>query len=261
VAILTTIIPVFTIIVLGWIAREKGFVTAELVGPANRLVFYFAIPAMIFQAVSKSDFSAHFHPAVVATSLGAMAAVFALAWTTALWMGLAPSRKATFVQSAIHGNLGYIGLAVAFYFLGQQGLVRAGILAGFMMILQNFLAVLILQRYGGRACGHPVRAIAAKTAANPVIIAASAGIVVSLTGIGFPQVVDRSLTILSGMALPLALLLIGASISLKQIKAQVRDWLGAGALKLIVMPAVGLIVFRALGVAPADYMPAVILLA
>lgn len=260
-AVVTTIIPVFAIIVLGWIARQRGFVTAELMGPANRLVFYFAIPAMIFQAVSKSDFTAHFHPAVVVTSLGAMALVFVLSWITAVGMGLAPSRKATFVQSAIHGNLGYIGLAVAYFFLGQEGLVRAGILAGFMMILQNFLAVLILQRYGGRSHRHPMWAIVAKLAGNPVILAATSGIAASLSRAVFPQVVDRGLTILSGMALPLALLLIGASISLDKIKAQVRDWLGAGLFKLIVLPAIALAVFRLLGTQPADYMPAVILLA
>lgn len=260
-AVLTTIIPVFAVIFLGWIAREKRFLTPELMGPANRLVFYFAIPAMIFQAVSKSSFTSHFHPAVVLASLAAVSMVFVLAWITAQVRQLAPSRKATFVQSAIHGNLGYIGLAVAYFFLGQDGLVRAGILAGFIMILQNFLAVLILHRYGGQSREHPVRAIMQKIVGNPVIVAAAAGIGVSLTRTVFPQVVDRILTILSGMALPLALLLIGASISMGPIKDQIRDWLGAGVLKLLVLPALGLALFRLLVIQPADYMPALILLA
>ena len=260
-AVLTTIIPVFTIIILGWIAREKRFITQELMGPANRLVFYFAIPAMIFQAVSKSSFNLHFHPAVVLTSLAAIIVVFALAWLAARCLSLAPSRKATFVQSAIHGNLGYIGLAVAYFFLGPDGLVRAGILAGFMMVLQNFLAVIILQRFSGQSHGHAIRTVVLKVAGNPVILSAAAGITASLTRFAFPQVVDRSLTILSGMALPLALLLIGASISLRQIKDQIRDWVGAGMFKLMVLPALGLVMFRILGIPSADYLPALILLA
>jgi len=260
-AVVTTIIPVFTIIVLGWIARERRFLPPELMRPANRLVFYFAIPAMIFQATSKSTFNTHFHPAVLVISLAAVTMVFVLAWFTARRMAMAPSRKATFVQSAFHGNLGHIGLAVAFFFIGQEGLVRAGILTGFLTILQNFLAVLILQRYGSRSQSHALRAAVGRIAGNPVIMAAAAGIAVSLTQTAFPQVVDRSLTILSGMALPLALLLIGASISLGQISKQVRDWLGAGVFKLIVLPAMGLALFRLLGIQPVDYMPALILLA
>ena len=95
----------------------------------------------------------------------------------------------------------------------------------------------------------------------PVILSAAAGITASLTRFAFPQVVDRSLTILSGMALPLALLLIGASISLRQIKDQIRDWVGAGVFKLMVLPALGLVMFRILGIPSADYLPALILLA
>jgi hypothetical protein len=34
---------------------------------------------------------------------------------------------------------------VAFYFMGESGLAKAGILAGFLMILQNVLSVLALQ--------------------------------------------------------------------------------------------------------------------
>jgi len=260
-AVWTTIFPVFAVIFLGWIAREKRFVTPELMGPVNRLVFYFAIPAMIFQAVSKSDFKTSFHPAVVLASFAAMTMVFFLAWITARFLALPPSRKATFVQSAIHGNLGYIGLAVCYFFLGQEGLVRAGILAGFLMVFQNVLAVLILQRFRGEGHGRSIRMLFLKIGGNPVILAAAAGITVSLTQTVLPRVLERSLTLLSGMALPLALLLIGASISPRQIRAQVRDWIGAGFLKLFVLPALGCALFWILGISTEDSMPALILLA
>lgn len=258
--VLTTIIPVFTIIVLGWIAREKRFITIDLMGPANRLVYFFAIPAMIFQALSKSNFTDFFKPEVVVISLLAMLVIFFMAWITAQFMALPKSRKATFIQSSIHGNLGYIGLAISYFFLGQEGLIRAGILAGFMMVLQNFLAVVILQRFNHQSREHPVRNVLLKIVGNPVILSAAAGITASLTRFALPQVMDRSLTILSGMALPLALLLIGASISLHQFTHRVRDWITSGVLKLVILPVLGLVIFRIMGIHPSDYMPALILL-
>ena len=50
--ILGTIIPIFVIIAMGCVARRKDFIPPEFLGPANRLVYHFAIPAMIFRAVS-----------------------------------------------------------------------------------------------------------------------------------------------------------------------------------------------------------------
>ncbi|MCA1786484.1 MAG: AEC family transporter, partial [Desulfobacteraceae bacterium] len=60
--ILNTIIPIFSVILLGWIARHKGFIPGQFIGPANRLVFYFAIPAMVFAAIAKGSLKTDFNP-------------------------------------------------------------------------------------------------------------------------------------------------------------------------------------------------------
>ena len=65
--IIQTIFPVFTIILLGWILRRKGFLPAALIDPLNRLVYYFAIPALIFRKVAAASFDADFDPLVLAT--------------------------------------------------------------------------------------------------------------------------------------------------------------------------------------------------
>ncbi|MGA6925052.1 MAG: AEC family transporter [Desulfosarcina sp.] len=48
--ILSTIIPIFSLVILGAIARKRGFLPAAFLEPANRLVYYLAIPAMIFRS-------------------------------------------------------------------------------------------------------------------------------------------------------------------------------------------------------------------
>jgi len=52
---LTTIVPIFLLILLGLCAKQRGFMPPEFLGPANRLVFYLAIPAMIFRSISKAS--------------------------------------------------------------------------------------------------------------------------------------------------------------------------------------------------------------
>jgi predicted permease len=167
------------------------------------------------------------------------------------------------MQSTFHGNLGYVALAVAYYHLGQEGLIRASIFAGFIMILQNILAVVALQAYGGEASARrgSVHAVF-KILGNPVILSATAGILFSLSGAALPLVIDRSLQILSSLALPMALLLIGASLSLEVLRREILTALSVACLmKLVLLPMIGYALFRYLGISVDNYLPALILLA
>jgi len=170
--------------------------------------------------------------------------------------------RGTYIQSAIHGNLGYIGLAVSYYFLGQEGFAQAGILAGFLMLFQNIMAVLILQfnREGEEKSGN-IASTMKMVWGNPVIVSAVAGMLFSLSNLPIPVLVERTLSIVSGMALPLALLVIGASLSFHLIRHYLLPTLSSSFLKLIVLPAVGFWFYRAFGFSPEQFLPGLILLA
>ncbi len=257
-----TIVPIFAIIILGWLARRKGFLPPEFLNPANRLVYHIAIPAMIFNALSQTTLSSQFNPLVITLTLIAAFGAYVAAWLAARGMGLPLNQRGTFIQCAGHGNLGYIGLAVAFYFLGENGLSRAGIVAGFLMIIQNLLSVIALQTYAQseRAEGTMGRLVM-KIIANPVILSAMAGILFSSLGLEMSLVVRRSLEILSGLALPTALLLIGATLSFKLIRDYLRTVLSVAVIKLFFLPVMGLMLFRVFHLPASEYMPALILLA
>ncbi|MBC2710715.1 MAG: AEC family transporter [Desulfosarcina sp.] len=260
--IVATIIPIFSLVILGTVARSRGFLPPAFLGPANRLVYYLAIPAMIFRAIANASLTRQFNPTVVWLTLLALIVLFFICWVSSRLLRVAAPIRGAFIQCSFHGNLGYIGLAVAFYHLGADGLARASILAAFVMILQNFLAVVVLQSHRkGDAEGGRLSAVAGKIVANPVIVSAICGILFSIADIPMPLVMDRSLQILSGLALPMALLIIGGSLSLKLIKARFAAVLGTCLLKLLILPALGIVLFRMTDQVPEDYLPAMILLA
>ena len=257
-----TIAPIFAIILLGVLARQKRFVTEPFLEPANRLVYYLAIPAMIFRAISGSSLSSEFNPTVVIATVACLPLGFGLALGLTWMMGNKGGRKGTFIQCAFHGNLGYIGLAVSFYYLGDKGLVHASIIAGLIMIAQNLMAVLALQFFAEHEGSEGrIKAIVSHILINPVIISALLGIGYAAMGFSMPVILDRSLKILSGLALPMALLLIGASLSFTLVKAQLWSALASSLVKLMALPALGLGIYRYLGLAPHVYMPGLILLA
>ena len=260
--ILNTIGPLCLIVVLGYALQRYQLVTPEVVRQVNRLVYYVIIPAMLFRKISEVDFFAVFHPLSVITTLVPLVLILPMGYVVAWLINLERHRLGTFLQCAFHGNLGYIGLAVAFYFIGDAGLVRASILSGFLMLLQNLLAVGVLAIFHNRpeqriALTYLVR----KIVLHPVILSAGAGMVFAMLGIGLPVFMARSLKILSDAALPLALVVIGASLRFDKEAVEYKALVLTGLLKLGVLPALGLGLFALVGLSSSQYIPGLILLA
>ncbi len=260
--IIATIIPVFILIMLGWVMRKRGYVQSEFLPPANRLVYYLAIPALVFRSVSKGSLGHHLNSTVLFITLGSAAFVYVSAWIVCRFRGTTGARAGSFIQSAGHGNLGYIGLAVSLYFLGDAGLVQTSLIAGFLMILQNALSVFFLQLKAadGNSRLGPASFLK-KLFGNPVIVSAMAGIIISSSGTPIPLIFQRSLDMLGGLAPPMALLLIGASLSTGGMRLHFRSVMWTVALKLAVLPGIGLWLYIHFGIAPEVFLPGFILLA
>ena len=77
--VVQTIGPVFIVILLGWVLRWRMFIPSGLIAPLNRLVYYLAIPAMIFSEVAKSSFALYFDPLLLAATLCPLFMVFLIA--------------------------------------------------------------------------------------------------------------------------------------------------------------------------------------
>ncbi len=129
------------------------------------------------------------------------------------------------------------------------------------MILQNLLSVIALQAYAeSEPVDKPMVRFAMKIMGNPVILSAIAGILFSSLGLSMPLIMRRSLEIISGMALPTALLLIGATLSFKLIRNYLRTVLSVAVIKLVLLPVMGLMLFRVFHLQASEYIPALILL-
>lgn len=261
--VFSTIVPIFAVVILGWLARRRGFMPPEFLGPANQLVYYLAIPALIFRAISKASFHTQFNMQVLLITLSSTVLAYLGAWLIGHATRWPKGRIGAFIQCSAHGNHGYIGLPIAYYFMGESGLAKAGILAGFLMILQNVLSVLVLQACAVEDAGKRIRPriIIEKLIRNPVIVSALAGIAFSAMPLTLPAPAARLMDILSGLAPPMSLLLIGASLSMEVIRKNVYSVMGSVVVKIIALPLVGLALFLSFGLKIEDFLPGLILLA
>jgi len=162
----------------------------------------------------------------------------------------------------MHGNIGYIGFAVVFYSLGNNGLSSASFLAPFIIIPQFILSVLSFNIYSGRKRKHikSLIKILKNIFLNPIVISALVGIIFSFFGLKLPNFLSRFLEIVSGMALPMALLIIGASLSLSLMSKNLYWLFSSSLLKLLLLPGLGIILLHNAGIQPFSIEVAAILL-
>jgi len=258
-SILESISPVFLVIGLGFFSRRFGFLPDQFIASANRLVYFVAIPLLVFREISRGPFARSFDPMQIGGAFLAVGIVAGFALLMARALGTSEGGGATLTQCSFHGNLGYVGLAVVFYALGPEGRGSASVLAGFLILFQNIVAIGIFT-FTARGNRTLDMKSAGRFIGNPIIIATVLGLFFSASAIAVPDFIGRSFDIVADMALPLALFIIGGS--LKTAPARRLQLVGFSTLmKLFLLPFSGFLIFRFMGLAPAPTEAAVILLA
>lgn len=260
--LINTILPIFSIILLGYVLNLKQIIDPPFSKTANQIVFNVAIPAMLLSEISRAPFKANFSMNATVCSLSSMAILVLISLILVQMLKIPDNRRGTFLHSSFHGNIGYMSYAIAYYTLGESHFARMAILSSFIMLGQNFLAVWALTTFSTQPrTGQKYWTLAKQILSNPIILTVAMGIAYSAMGFTIPLPVQKGLDILSGMAFPTALLLIGASLSFGAFRMMTKEIIGIGVLKLICLPLIGYFLLVLFHAPEALFLPAIILLA
>lgn len=268
--IVSTLGPIVLLIVLGVFLRRGGFAEEAFFRQTNRLVYWVALPCLLFAktAVMKPDLETAFEAFVVMVFGTAVALLAAFPAGAAL--RLRPPSQAAFVQTSFRGNLAYVGLPVVLFALAgaEKGVTAQdesiAVLAMAPLIpLYNIAAIWVLlrgadqQRGESRGTGHVI----VQMGTNPILIGVVVGLLYALTGLPLPRLAERTLSALGQLALPLALLGIGATLSFSALRGHLRATLVSTAIKIGLCPLAGLAAASLLGVSGTQLLVALLFLA
>jgi len=259
-SVVLIVVPVFLVIGLGFAINRVGLLNSDFLYHLNRLVYYIALPALLFYKIGTADFSANFNGVLLGCLAAAIVAMFAFSYLFGVARGYPPPVLGAFCQGAFRGNFAYVGLAIVYNAFGEEGFTKAGILLGFIVPLLNFLSVVALLMPSAKsATSTGVRFWVRQLAANPLIIASFAGILWSYLQLPIPQVVDRALHIVTGMSLPLALISIGAGFSFQRLRGDLALTVLVTVLKIVVLPTLVAALLVMFGVTGQDLAIGVLL--
>jgi len=124
------VFPVFIVIGLGFSLKKTKLLPAEFLYDMNRLIYFIALPALLFYKIGSADFKANFNGALLGGVTISVVLVFLLSYGYASLRGYSPQVKGAFCQGSFRGNLAFIGLAIIYSAFGEEGFAAGGILLG-----------------------------------------------------------------------------------------------------------------------------------
>lgn len=243
--VLSGIVPVFMIIGLGVFARRMGWVDEPFVIQLNRVIYLLAIPALLVRLIGRAELGESLSGPLVAACAAATLVVGIVTWLGALWGGSVPARRGVLVQAAVRGNLAFIGFPIILATGGEGALRLAAVTAAVLIPFQNLVSIVALA--AGRS-GRPATFVRLLLL-NPVVLGVCGGVLWSVSGWSGWLWFNSFLDILSGLALPGALLAVGAQLQIEGLRADLRPAVVVAALKLGAVPALG---WLALSLAEVD---------
>ncbi|MBY0565418.1 MAG: AEC family transporter [Hyphomonadaceae bacterium] len=240
--------PVFILIALGWLARNRRIATAEQFGVVNRFGYFILYPAFLFTIVTGADFSnADAGPFVIAVLLGFGAIMLLALGLRLLFRGDGPAYTSVF-QGALRWN-GFPLLAAATALYGPMGQELIGIVFGPLVFAVNIASVIVLSRWGAtRAASW--RAVLDQIIVNPLILACGAGMLAQAVGVTQFGPISEALRLLGQAAMPVALITVGAGLDFSALRADGAKVAAACAIKLAIAPAVLWFAATSLGASP-----------
>ncbi|QFY59294.1 AEC family transporter [Rhizobium grahamii] len=240
---LMIVLPIFALILTGWIARKSGALGPNATREVNRLVVYLALPALLFDIMANAKPSQIWQPGFILAFTSGCAIIFG----ATLWWRMAKGRQladaAIDSLNASYANTGFVGFPLVLSLVGDSGM--APTLISTILTVCVLFAVAIVLIEGGLQSETRRRDIATKTffslAKNPLLIAPVIGALFMLSGVPLPAPMHSFLKLLGGAASPCALIALGLFLAGSKAGAATERAATTGilvGLKLIAQPAV-----------------------
>lgn len=148
-------IPVFVLIVIGYLLSKVGMLSQSFCHMGDRLVFHLALPVMLFTDMAAIDVRSHFDFRFVLFCAATTTVIFFAIWATTKKVLKDKSQVGEFVQVSYRSSAAILGSAILKGIYGSSSMAPLMILGS--VPLFNVFAVLVLSLEGPNLTAVPLR--------------------------------------------------------------------------------------------------------
>jgi hypothetical protein len=240
--VFSALLPVVLLIVIGVLAGRAGWIREEAIKDLSNLVFMVLTPALLFRTMSTVHVEQlNFKPVALYFVAALLLYGAMLVWQD--W-----SRRAAVLALAVtFSNTVMIGIPLIGLAYGQAGLVTLFTLISVHSLVLLMLSSVVLElgaareeraagQGGQRHMALTVLAAVKSGIIHPVPLPIILGLLFAQTGWVLPEVVDKPLHLLGSAFGPVALVLVGVTLTQVQVGPYLKAALGISLLKNGVLP-------------------------
>lgn len=224
--VLAVVLPIFALILVGYICRKTNRLGERAASEINRMVVWLCLPALLFKVTATTTWDQIWQPGFIISFGAGSLAVFA---ATLIWRLM---KRQTLVAASMDGltagyaNTGYIGIPLCLLVFGQAGLEPA-LISSLIVVCVLFAVAVVCIEIGlqqERHVGRAVLTVLKALAKNPLVITPILGGCWAATGLGLAEPVMHFLDMLAAATTPCALISLGLFLAQKQTAPKGGAW-------------------------------------
>lgn len=235
-AFLLSMVPLYVMSLIGFLGRKIGMLQANTNQVITQLMLNITLPALILfslQTTFSRELLTDFLWLVFMSTFILGVSVYTAAWLRKR-AKLPIEQKTVYESLIIFGNQGFIGFAVSYIILGNQGIIY--------LTFFNICYLILIWTYGIYLFKKTEKSIEWKALFfNPGILSTIIGLIMLFLPFNWPEPLLETFETVGKMTIPLSMLLIGsllAEINLQDLKKYSKNlyiWIAAS-FRLLILP-------------------------
>ena len=242
---LEIVLPLFFLMAIGYIIKRTGMMNETSVKQVNSVIFKIFLPLLVFLNIYNTELAESFNSKLLLYAVAGVLIQFVLSLCLVILVEKENSRRGVMLQGMFRSNFVLFGIPISTALFGEQAAGLAAILIAVIIPLYNVLAVISLEIFNGRRPN--ILKILLGIVTNPLIIGSVVGVLFLLFHIELPTVLYETVSDISGIATPLAFIILGASFNFGDVWKYARELSLVLGCKLVFFPVLFLGIALLLG--------------
>ncbi len=244
---LNATLPIFLLMVLGYVFNKIGIIDEKAAGWMNKFVFKVSLPLLLFKDIAGQDFAGTWDGKFVLFCAFATAASILIITGFAKIVVKTSSRRGEFIQGAYRSSAALLGFAFIHNIYGTTSTGMAPLMILGSVPIYNICAVIILtvtapdsadEGKKGTDRAELMKSTIIGILTNPIILGIFIGMIWSLVKLPQPKILSEVVSDLGSMATPLGLMSMGATFDYKKALGDIKPAIVASFIKLFLLVAI-----------------------
>lgn len=237
---LEIVLPLFLIILLGYILRQVKLLPESFAHQSSRLLFFVILPLVFVEDLWNADLSQGYPLGMLLSLLLGLVVTGVVAWLLSKMLHVQPHLVPSFVHSSIRSNFFYVGYSLLRMMFSD---LPSTVSISFLVIMTLFnisISIIYPRKEKSQNPAEQAWSILKAILTNPLNMGLMLGLLLNLLKIPQPKLAQSTLSMVTAMSSPLALLSIGVAFNLQVQKSYLKLALVSAAVKLIAAPLIGM---------------------